>query len=237
MKAVYVAPKKTPMTWQEAHDCMKWALSTHLGHDPSDEVLSLALAKSALETGKWKSIWNDNWGNVKASEKWEGQMYTCIYLNEVLLRDGVRKVIWFMPEGELTDSLANGGKLVGEPMAVPPGHVQTRMRAYANHWDGADQYITFVANGNYKKAWAALLTGNPTAYVHELKVAGYFTADEKVYAKSVNAIYLEMLQKVRGVPDPIPADVDWDAIRRIIPSIQVDWEEYEKYKNAQLQSS
>ena len=50
---------------------MRWALATHLGqkeHDVRDEVVALALAKTALETGRWTAIWCDNWGNVKAGD-------------------------------------------------------------------------------------------------------------------------------------------------------------------------
>jgi len=219
MKAVYVEPKKTPMTFEVAHDCMKWALKNQIGSEPSDEALALALAKTALETGRWTSIWNSNWGNVKASETYEG-MYTCIVLNEVLHRNGKDVVVWFAPEGELTGNPAKGGKLTGAPMEVPPGHIQTRMRVFANNYDGVDQYVTFVANGRYKKAWAALLTGNAMSYVHELRVAGYFTAPESEYVKAVAALQHEMLGRVRKIPDVDPAEIEWEKLKERVARLQ-----------------
>ncbi len=45
--------------------------------DVRDDTLALALAKTALETGRWQRIWNSNFGNIKASESYVGQ-YTCI---------------------------------------------------------------------------------------------------------------------------------------------------------------
>ena len=105
MKAAYVAPKRTPLTFDAAAKTMKWALKCVLGHDPNDETLALALAKTALETGRWTQIWNDNWGNVKAGNDYAG-MFTCITLNEVLKG----KVVWFAPEGGARDDTGDTGR-------------------------------------------------------------------------------------------------------------------------------
>lgn len=224
MKAVYVEPAKTPMTFDVARECMAWALKNHVGADPSDEVLALALAKTALETGRWQSIWNSNWGNVKAPETYEG-MYTCITLNEVLVRNGKAVVVWFAPEGELSGNPAKGGKLIAAPLSVPPGHVQSRMRAFANNFDGVDQYVSFVASGRYKKAWQALLSGNATDYVHELKAAGYFTAPETTYVKGVAALQKEMLGKIRKAPVPDAEQVEWQELKEQVPQLQFNLED------------
>jgi hypothetical protein len=219
MLAVYTEPQKTPLTFEQAVACMRWALKSRIGSDPTDEVLALALAKTALETGRWIAIWNANWGNVKASDTYEGQ-FTCITLNECLVRNGKTVTVWFAPEGELSANPAKGGKLIGPPVAVPPGHPQTRMRAFANEFDGVDQYVDFVANGRYKKAWAALLTGNAMSYVHELKVAGYFTAPESAYVTGVAALQHEFLSTLRGLPDVPKADIEWERLKESVPNLQ-----------------
>lgn len=221
MEATYVAPVKTPMEFEKAAKCLKWALETRLGQDPSHEVLGLALAKTALETGRWSSIWNSNWGNVKASDTYEG-MYTCFTLNELLMRGGKLTAVWFAPEGELTGNPAKGGKLIGKPLAIPPGHPQTRMRAFANNYDGADQYVEFVANGRYKKAWAALLTGNAKDYVHELKVAGYFTAIESEYLKGVAALQREFVARLKGLTEIPDATGDLYELLQKAKNLQFD---------------
>jgi hypothetical protein len=220
MKATYKSAEKTPMTFAEASHCMKWALKTRLGKDPSDEVLALALAKTALETGKWKAIWNGNWGNVKTSDNYSG-MYTCIVLNECLVRNGKLTTVWFAPEGELSGAPNKGGKLIGPPIPVPEGHPQTRMRAFANNYDGVDCYVDFVASGFYKKAWGALLRGNAKDYVHELKVAGYFTAPEEDYSKGVVAIQKEMLALIRKEAPPAKVDLDWEKLKASVPALQI----------------
>jgi hypothetical protein len=202
MQAVYVEPQLTPLTFEDAAQAMRWALTDDATKQaPSDETLALALAKTALETGRWKAIWNDNWGNIKAGDKYVG-MYTCIVLNEVL--NG--KVVWFAPNGQL--SAGRGTPVVGAPLAVPPGHPQTRMRAYANQYDGALAYVEFVKGGRYAAAWQKLLAGDAVGYVHALKVAGYFTADEATYTKAVVALQKEMLAKLRAQPHD---EVDLDA--------------------------
>lgn len=222
MQAVYVEPIKTSMTFADAQHCMKWALKNYTGIDPTIEVLALALAKTALETGNWQSIWNSNWGNVKCPVTATG-MYTCITLNEVLVRNGKQVVVWFAPEGELTASPKNGGKLIATPLLVPEGHVQTRMKAFANNFDGVDCYVDFIANGRYKAAWAALLKGDASGYIHALKVAGYFTAPEDVYAKGVIALQNQFIKKIKNNDlTHEKLDVDWERLQELVPQLQFD---------------
>ncbi len=193
VKAVYVPPVKTPLTFAEAARSMRQGIYVATGEQPTNAALALALAKTALETGRWQSMWNYNWGNVKAGAEYHG-MYTCITLNEVL--NG--RTVWFAPEGEL---VRKDGPLKYEPLLVPPGHAQTRMRAYANAYDGAQQYADFVANGRYRDAWQRLLAGDPAGYVHALKMKGYFTADEATYRRGVERIFAEYLSGLETLRD------------------------------------
>ena len=48
----------------------------------------------------------------------------------------------------------------------------------------------------------ALLSGNPIAYVHELKKKGYFTADEGTYVKAVASLHAEFLARLEGRAAP-----------------------------------
>lgn len=211
MKATYVPAQLTPFSFEQAAEAMRAALRDKLEKDPTRETLALALAKSALETWRWRSIWCFNWGNIKAGEQYEGMYYT-IELNEVLKG----KVVWFSPRGRLD---RKGGVVVAEPFSDPPGHPQTRMRAYANQFDGAFSYVHFVAGGRYAAAFLRLLDGDALGYVHALKVAGYFTADEASYAKGVVSLQKEFIGKLSGLnPEPFdPPDHDWAEIRaRII---------------------
>jgi hypothetical protein len=208
------------MSFEEAADIIRWALKWQLDREPTEEVHALTLAKTGLETGRYLAIWNDNWGNVKAGNDYAGN-FTCITLNEVLKG----KLVWFAPEGQLSAAPSKGGKLIGPPIAVPDGHPQTRMRAYANHFDGALSYILFVSGGRYKAAWAKLLEGDPAGYVHALKVAGYFTADEALYRKGVVSLYNESLAKLRKLEPPPKVDIEWERLKLAVPTLQFDVDE------------
>jgi hypothetical protein len=122
-------------------------------------------------------------------------MFTCIRLNEVL--NG--KVKWFDPDSD--------------GFAVPPGHPQTRMRAFANAWDGAEQYLG-VMRDRFKLAYDAMMTGDAQKYVHTLKATGYFTADEAPYLRGVQSLQREFMAKLQGLPhedvrlDDLSADVE-----------------------------
>jgi hypothetical protein len=206
MLARYVPPQKTPLTFDEANDAMTLALAAVLGEVPSVPTRALALAKTALETGRWSAIWNSNWGNVKASDKYDGT-YTCIVLNEVI----GGKVVWFAPEGRLTGNPAKGGRHAGDlsdaGRSVPPGHPQTRMRAFFTPGEGALDYVRFVAGGRYYAAWNLLLAGDAQGYVHALKSAGYFTADEATYARGVLSLQREFIAKIQAKPFTSAIDV------------------------------
>lgn len=221
MRATYVEPKRTPISFAKAVDCMRWALQYELGKPPSDEVLALALAKTALETGRWTQIWNANWGNVKAPDTYEG-MFSCITLNEVLPGRGV---VWFAPDGELTAAPSRGGRIKGKVWPVPDGHPQTRMKAFANEYHGVECYVDFVKNGRYAQAWQRLLAGDAVGYVHQLKARGYFTADEAVYAKGVVSLQREFLARLRSEPPTPTVDLEWMRLLHLVPSLQFSVED------------
>jgi hypothetical protein len=205
MTATFTEDLLTPLPFEQAAAAMKPALKDQLGHDPTPETEALALAKTALETARWQSIHRSNWGNVKAGTGYVGQ-YTAFACNEVL--NG--QVVWFSPYGRLDKK---GGVVIAEAYSAEPWHPQTRFRAYANEYDGAYEYVDFIATGRYKVAWARLLSGDVTGFVHELKLAGYFTADESLYLKGVTGLYTEMLARVRGLPaDHLIPTIDHDAV-------------------------
>ena len=217
MHATYVPPVRTPLTFGQAQSSLSYALKRSLGHDPTDQVLALALAKTALETGRWTQLWIDNFGNIKCGPDYVGN-FTAITLNEVL--NG--KLVWFAPEGQLTAAPSKGGVLVGTPLPVPDGHPQTRMRAYANEFDGAISYLDFVAGGRYAQAWQRLLAGDAAGYVHALKLAHYFTADEGPYTRGVVSMQSEFLARIRKEAPPPAVDLEWQRLVETVAGCQFD---------------
>lgn len=205
MTATFVPDELTPYSFEMAEEALRWALGEQMGHEPSDEVVALGLSKIFLETGRMVYCHCSAVGNIKAGETYVG-MYTAYACNEVL----AGKVVWFAPEGRLDKK---GGVVVAEAYSAEPWHPQTRFRAYANHFDGMDQYVTFIATGRYKVAWAKLLSADVTGFVHELKLAGYFTADEALYKAGVTALYNELILRVKKLPhEHAVQEIDHDAV-------------------------
>ncbi len=205
MLATFVDDELTPCSFEEAELVMRWALGEQLGSPPSDEAVALALAKTGLETARFQAIHNDNWGNIKAGPKYVG-MYTAFACNEVL----AGQVVWFSPRGRLDKK---NGKVVAEAYDFPPWHPQTRFRAYAGHYDGVSQYTDLIATGRYQAAWKRLLVGDVHGFVHELKAAGYFTADEALYEQGVRGLYNETLLRVKKLPhEHVVIEPDYAAI-------------------------
>lgn len=192
MIAVYVDPVKTPLSLDGAATALRAALSAGKSELVRDDVLALALAKSALETGRWRSMWNFNWGNVKAGETYAG-MYTCIRLNEVI--NG--KVEWF-----------------------DPPHPQTRLRAYANRYDGAYAYVEALVR-LFPRAYESLWGGDAGAFVRALKEGRYFTAAEGPYVRAVASLQHEFLRALKGNPIE-ETDHDWDDLRQRVAAQQYD---------------
>ncbi len=197
MLATHTKAEPTPVSFEEAAEAMTYALTATLGYTPPIETRSLALAKTALEAGRkddkfwaYSKCWNI--GNIKAGPKYTGQYctYTC---NEVL----GGKVVWFSPHGRLS---GRGGVVVAEQSADPPGHPQTRFRAYANRFDACLQYVDFIASGRYIDAYRELCEGDAAGYVKALHAKGYFTADPVVYGQGVVSLQREFIARLRGKP-------------------------------------
>jgi hypothetical protein len=203
MLATYKEAEPTPCTFEEAAGAMSAALASVLNASPAVEVLALALAKTTLEAGRqgdklWAFSKCHCIGNIKAGTKYEG-MFTTYTCNEVLEEKSVKRTVWFSPFGRLS---GRGGVVVSEASPNPPGHYQTRFRAYANVFDGAYQYVDFIASGRYVDAWQELLEGDAPGYVNALHRKGYFTADPEVYGKGVLSLHREFIAKLSGRPAP-----------------------------------
>lgn len=210
MIARYVAPKPTLMPFEPAREALAAALRDPITRAaPRREVLALAMAKCALETGRFQKIWNWNFGNVKAGEAYAG-MFTCITLNEVI--DGQTR--WFAPDGPVIRLAGGSFTATSAPrVPVPPGHPQTRMRAHANRFDGAYAYVDFMRAR--AKMWSALHLGDPGPFVHAMKAGGYFTANEEPYRNAVASLFKEFSLKLESrVPDEtrLPEET-WSAAR------------------------
>jgi len=133
---------------------------------PSLDSLALLWSQWALETGRGKAIHCYNFGNLKRSGDEDYCMFRC---NENI--NG--KWEWF-----------------------DPPHKQTWFRAYPTAVDGAFDYVKFLSQKRrYLKAWQAVRLGDAALFGHELKIAGYYTANEIQYTKGLVRLADEFKKK------------------------------------------
>lgn len=202
----YVAPVKTGVSLQEAVAGFRVVARAQWGTD-KPETVALLTAQSALESGRWAAMWNYNPSNIKNENSRAGQ-YTCIELNEVL--DG--KVVWFHPTlGEL---VRKGGpaRYPEKPWALPPGHFQCRMRAFAHFADGIADKLEFLERPRYRHAKSAALVGDPIAYTERCRAAGYFTAPLAPYQRAVASLFREFLPIAKDNSPPAIAPEQYDQL-------------------------
>lgn len=209
--ATYVPAILTPMSFDEAAVAMSTALRGKLGHEPKREVLALALAKSAFECARWKSIYCHNWGNIRPSATDSG-LYTCFPICNEILSD--MKIHWYAPEGEVVSR--SNRTVMGARYETPPGHPMSRFKAWASAAEGAEAYVKFVAGGRYAAAWTLLLAGDAAGYVTELKRKGYFTGPLQDYLSSVVSMQREFISKLTPVvtPPAKPPELLYSTLRR-----------------------
>ncbi len=171
---------KTPVSAVDVGRALLAAWTKLFEETPAPGSIALLLAQSALETGRWKSCWCWNLGNMKPGSKWAGDI--CQFrLNEVI--NGVTK--WFDPP---------------DP--------QTSMRAYPSLAAAAEDYL-WMLHRRFAQCWMHVVRADPVAFSQALKAQGYYTAPEPPYTKAVRSLYLEYLRLMASGEEyapPIPPD-------------------------------
>lgn len=131
---------------------------------PSKESIGVLYAQNSLETGGTKYMWNWNIGNVKAVDKPGETVEYCVLNN-----------VW---------EIINGKRII-----LSPNDPGSWFRSFPTLADGVAHHFNFLKNNRYKHAWTAVESGNPAAFAHLLKVAGYYTASEADYIKLMNSFF------------------------------------------------
>lgn len=164
------------------------------GREPDTKSIVVLLAQGALETGRWRSMHCWNLGNVK-SVAGDGRSWTFFRCNEIL--NG--KEVWF-----------------------DPPHPACRFRAFETLDEGAVDYLALLRR-RYVSAWPAVLVGDPVAFVRAIKRAGYFTAAEEPYVRSVASLFAEFSTIDLSAPqEPTITDEDRARIEALITRTLLD---------------
>lgn len=178
LRATWVPDLITVLTPEQAMA----AIHDAVGEYVSPVCVAILTAQSSLETGRWKSIHRYNFANQKVSASWTG-LYTTFTCNELI----GGKLQWFAPEDSQWQN--------------PPGHPQTRFRAFASAPQGAQEHLNFLKRDRYAKAWELAQRGDPIGFAHALHDAGYFTAAVGPYARGVDLLTAEYLHKLAPNPE------------------------------------
>lgn len=182
----YIPDEVKTLEEGEATYALREAWHRIYGAYPSDKSLGVLFAKSALETGRWKFIHCYNFGNIKKVRSPDDGHFFCMY--------------------------RCGEVINGKHLMFDPPHLQTHFRGYKTPEDGAEDYIKFVSQKKrYLKAWEKVIQGDPAGYSRELKIAGYYTADEARYTAGVVRLFDEFMKKKEALlswrPDPTDKNV------------------------------
>ena len=164
-----IHPTRTVLTSHEAMTALKVAWRAVFSNDPTTDQLALLWAQSALETGRFKSIWNYNFGNIKQTDDHDYYMIRC------------------------------DEYIAGKHVWLDPPDRGTWFNAYESAEAGAIEYINFLANKhNYQACWQEVINGDPIAFCHQLKLAHYYTADEASYTKGVVSLFNEIKKDIES---------------------------------------
>lgn len=184
----------TPLTEAQATYYLREAWYALYGLYPSLDSLAILWAQTALETGRWKLLRCNNWGNIKKNTRYSKH--------------------W--------TSYDAGEFLNGKHQMFYPYHPQTFFAAWTSAIEGASGYLEFLSKRKrYSNAWIELIKGDPVAYCRELKAGGYFTAPLDKYTALVVRLCNEFKKKSDALlswcppteevipdPEPVPPSED-----------------------------
>ena len=184
--AIEFPDHKTAVTTAEMAQALSNAWFNYYGTYAPEASIKVLVSQWALETGWGKSMHCYNVGNIKARETDDHCYFAC---NEVLNTASAKK--------NYAAAIANGTAKITKEQAdgnciiwFYPKHPGCRFRAYATLDDGAYDYLKLlVEHRTFKRAWPAVLAGNPQEFAKLLHDAGYYTASVASYTASVMRIF------------------------------------------------
>lgn len=154
-------PHNTHLSEDQARLALATGYERVTGQAPSDEVLNLLVAQSAVETADWTKISNYAFAGVKASKgsNFVQNLRTVEYIPPPPAPNGVRTV-------------------------VDPPDPATRFEAYQSPEDGATAYVATLAHRS--NWWEGLHTGTPEGLIAGLSTPpAYFTSPPDLYLKNL----------------------------------------------------
>lgn len=168
MAATLVPTVRTTYTKSQVVQGFVDGWTKQFGQIPSKESIGVLYAQNALETGGTVSMWNNNLGNVKF-------VPSANPANDNGIQYMMLANVW---------EIVNGQKVIFQPPSQA-----TWFRSFPTLAEGVAQHFDFLKNHRYATAWTAVESGNPAAFAHLLKIAGYYTAPEADYIRLMNVYF------------------------------------------------
>jgi hypothetical protein len=153
---------KTTYTVSQLMESMTKVWIEVFGEYPKKESICIILAQNYVETGG-KSFWNNNPGNTK-------------FMSNNPNQD------WMVLKG--TWEIINGKKVI-----LSENDPGSRFLSFATLDEGIKHHLLQLSKGKFKSAWSAVINGDPYEFARLLKVARYYTAPEKDYAKNMKFFF------------------------------------------------
>ena len=147
------------------------------------ETSEAQMAQAVIEA--WKKLF----GNTPTKE----QVGLVIAQNS--LETGHRKSMWNFNVGNVTTD--GKGQYdyyddITTAEQIKPGvwkKMNLKYRAYPSLIEGVKDYLKLLSGPRYAKAWKHIMDPDPSAFSKALKGAGYYTANEAPYTKTMVSLY------------------------------------------------
>lgn len=176
-------PSRTVLGPVLATSCLWHAYQDVIGGPCPVNLIRVLGAHSAHETGRWKSMWNYNFGNIRGKSA-AGEWTSIKGASEIEKRDGKDVEVFY---------------------DIGPDNM---FASYSSPMEGARAYVRFLGTATkppnpnrYAKAWDAATAGDVAAFCREIKSQGYFTANLQKYivAMEKNLTWLdsEVMPEIR----------------------------------------
>lgn len=195
--ATLVPDKITALSLEELLQALHAGYIEVLGAATDSAACLAALgAQLALESGRGKHAHCFNWGNEKLPKDWDG-LYTQFTCDEIFDPQTAANAKRLGP-CEVYDW--KGGPL--KRVVLHPPHPWSSFVAFESAEKGAAAYVEFLSlKDRYRAAWHCAYIGDAAGFSHELRKAGYYTADETTYTKGLVSLFRELLPICQRIVD------------------------------------
>lgn len=176
---------RTPATKEQVSRALVVAWWSLLQEPPTREAVMLMTAQSAFECGFWKSLWCNNIGNAKSTQK--SGLWYFIQCSELLDPARAESLHTADPGRVSLGLLVNVAK-PGDPpkmrrsVTFKPDHPACCFRAHATLEDGVRDHVRMMFD-NFESAIAPIKAGDISAAV--VALSGRYFTDNPAHYESV----------------------------------------------------